>query len=163
MATYFDNLTGTEHVVAESSLLKATTAGHILSVKLHKDLDNGSIIGKGTYVGGQVFNSANYASGTMYLLLTPPLAYNTSITDYTAEKYFYNALGEIGRAYELVKDDIFTLSAAAFSSTPAVGKYAKWDATDSEYDIQDAATNAQFLVIGTVSYQNSTSYQLLVL
>ena len=63
MANVFDKIVGAEHVVAESSLLKATGAGHILSMKCHKDLDNGSIVTRGAWVEAQVFDSADYAAG----------------------------------------------------------------------------------------------------
>ena len=45
MANVFDKITGTEHVVAESSLLKATVAGHIYSLEMIADTDNGRFFG----------------------------------------------------------------------------------------------------------------------
>ena len=107
----FDNIQGTAHVVAESSRLKATTAGHIYDLKMIEDTDNGSIVAVGAHVEGQVFKAKAFANGDKpYLVLTPPLAYNGKKA-WSDEKYFYNAKGEIARAYELYKDDIFTVSA----------------------------------------------------
>ena len=156
----FDNIQGKSHVVAESSRLKATIAGHIYDLKMTKDTDNGTIVGIGDHVEGQVFKAKTYAAGdTPYLVLTPPLAYNGKKA-WSDEKYFYNAQGEIARAYELHKDDIFTVSADAFTGSPAVGKY-----VDSTYTVAEATTNIHGFVgeiIEEVTYTNSTSYRILV-
>ena len=50
MANVYDKIVGDAHVVCSSSLLKGTEVGHILSVKCHKDLDNGSIVARGAFV-----------------------------------------------------------------------------------------------------------------
>ena len=47
MATNFLNFQ--RHAVAGSSKLKATTAGHIYNIKIEQDLDNGSVVAKGTH------------------------------------------------------------------------------------------------------------------
>ena len=156
----FDNIQGVAHVVAESSRLKATTTGHIYDLEMIEDTDNGAIVGVGAHVEGQVFKAKTYAAGdTPYLVLTPPLAYNGKKA-WSDEKYFYNAKGEIARAYELHKDDIFTVSADAFTGSPAVGKY-----VDSTYTVAEATTNIHGFVgeiIEEVTYTNSTSYRILV-
>ena len=156
----FDNIQGTPHVVAESSRLKATISGHIYDLKMTEDTDNGTIVGIGKFVDEQVFEAKTYAAGdTPYLVLTPPLAYNGKKA-WSDEKYFYNANGEIARAYELHKDDIFTVSADAFTGSPAVGKY-----VDSTYTVAEATTNIHGFVgeiIEEVTYTNSTSYRILV-
>jgi hypothetical protein len=70
----YDNISVNKHVVAESSLLKATEVGHILSMKCAKDLDNGSIVTRGNFVEEQVFETADYAAGKKpYLVLTTPI------------------------------------------------------------------------------------------
>ena len=129
MANVFDNIVGAEHAVCSSSLLQSTKVGHILSVKCHKDLDNGSIITRGDWVEAQVFKSADYAAGKKpYLVLTTPIGYNSDRKYYQEEKYFYNATGEIARAYELYVDDIFEVSAdaiTALSTAPVVGNYVR--------------------------------------
>ena len=156
----FDNIQGTAHVVAESSRLKATTAGHIYDLEMIENTDNGTIVAVGAHVEGQVFKAKAFANGDKpYLVLTPPLAYNGKKA-WSDEKYFYNAKGEIARAYELYKDDIFTVSADAFTGSPAVGKY-----VDSTYTVAEATTNIHGFVgeiIEEVTYTNSTSYRILV-
>ena len=155
----FDNIQGTAHVVCESSRLKATVSGHIYDLKMTEDMDNGTIVAIGKFVEEQVFEAKAYAAGeTPYLLLTPPIAYNGRKA-WSDEKYFYNAKDEIARAYELHKDDIFTVSEDAFTGTPAVGKY-----VDATYAVADEAPATGFVgaTLEEVPYTNSTSYRILV-
>ena len=159
MANVFDLVKGDAHVVAESSRLKATTAGHIYDLEMITDTDNGTIVAIGAHVEGQVYKAKTYAAGDKpYLVLTPALAYNgrKACSD---EKYFYNAEGEIARAYELNVDDIYTLSADAFTGTAAVGKY-----VDATYAIKDSKPSTGFVgeIIEEVNYTNSVSYRVRV-
>lgn len=159
MANVFDLVKGTAHVVAESSRLKATTAGHIYDLEMIADTDNGTIVGIGAHVEGQVYKAKAFANGDKpYFILTPPLAYNGK-KSWSDEKYFYNAKGEIARAYELHVDDIFTVSEDAFTGTPAVGKF-----VDATYAVADAAGEAGFVgeIIEEVNYTNSVSYRVRV-
>ena len=160
MANVFDLVKGDAHVVAESSRLKATTAGHIYDLKVAKDTDNGTIVSVGAHVEGQVFAAKDYVAGDKpYLILTPPFAYNGKKA-WSDEKYFYNAKDEIARAYELHIDDIFTVSADAFDGAPAVGKY-----VDAKYTVADAAGESGFvgLITEEVNYTNSVSYRIRVI
>ena len=159
MANVFDLVKGDEHVVAESSRLKATIAGHIYDLKVAKDTDNGTIVSVGEHVEGQVFEAKDYVAGEKpYFILTPPFAYNGKKV-WSDEKYFYNATGEIARAYELCVDDIFTISKNAFDGEPAVGKY-----VDATYTVADAAGESGFvgLITEEVNYTNSVSYRIRV-
>jgi hypothetical protein len=159
MANVFDLVKGTEHVVAESSRLKATGAGHIYDLEMIEDTDNGTIVALGAHVEGQVYRAKAFATGDKpYLVLTPPLAYNGKKA-WSDEKYFYNATGEIARAYELYVDDMYTLSDNAFTGTPAVGKY-----VDATYAIKDTAPESGFVgeIIEEVNYTNSVSYRIRV-
>ena len=159
MANVFDLVKGTAHVVAESSRLKATTAGHIYDLEMIADTDNGTIVAIGTHVEGQVYKAKAYATGDKpYLVLTPALAYNGKKA-WSDEKYFYNAKGEIARAYELHVDDIYTISADAFTGTPAVGKF-----VDATYAIKDTKPSTGFVgeIIEEVNYTNSVSYRIRV-
>ena len=160
MANYFDNIKNVPvHVVAESSRLKATTVGHIYDLEMIEDTDNGTIVAIGDHVDGQLFKAKAYAEGDKpYFILTPPLAYNGKKI-WSDEKYFYNAKGEVARAYELHVDDIFTVSAEAFVGTPAVGKF-----VDASYTVADVAGDG-FVgqIIEEVFYTNSVSYRVRVI
>ena len=159
MANVFDLVKGDAHVVAESSRLKATTVGHIYDLEMIEDTDNGTIVALGAHVEGQVYKAKAYAEGDKpYFVLTTPLAYNGKKA-WSDEKYFFNAEGEIARAYELNVDDIFTVSANAFTGTPAVGKF-----VDATYAVKEAAPEAGFVgeIIEEVNYTNSVSYRIRV-
>ena len=164
MANVFDNIVGAEHVVCSSSLLKGTNEGHILSVKCHKNLDNGSIITRGEWVEAQVFNSADYAAGKKpYLVLTPPFGYNSDRRSYQDECYFYNAAGEVARCYELYVDDIFTVSSnaiTALAAEPVVGNYVSVE--NGLYKEAASAGETGFVakIVEKVNYTNGTSYRL---
>lgn len=160
----FDKIVGAKHVVAESSLLKATEVGHILSMKCQKDLDNGSIITRGDWIEAQVYKTADYAAGKKpYLVLTTPLGYNSDRRSYQDECYFYNAAGEVARCYELHVDDIFTVSAdaiTALATDPVVGNYVSVDG--GLYKEAAAAGTSGFVaqIVEKVNYTNSVSYRL---
>ena len=161
MANVFDLVKGTAHVVAESSRLQATTAGHIYDLEMIEDTDNGSIVAVGAVsdLGVQVFKAKEYAVGDKpCLVLTPPLAYNGKKA-WSDEKYFYNAKGDVARAYELYVGDIYTLSANAFTGTPAVGKF-----VDATHTIADEAGATGFVgeIIEEVVYTNGMSYRIIV-
>ena len=159
MANVFDLVKGDAHVVAESSRLKATTAGHIYDLEMIEDTDNGTIVALGAHVEGQVYKAKTYAEGDKaYFVLTPPLAYNGKKA-WSDEKYFYNAKGDIARAYELHVDDIFTISEDAFTGTPAVGKF-----VNAAYAVANEAAATGFVgeIIEEVNYTNSVSYRVRV-
>ena len=159
MANVFDLVKGDAHVVAESSRLKATGAGHIYDLEMIENTDNGTIVALGAHVEGQLYKAKAYAEGDKpYLILTPPLAYNGKKA-WSDEKYFYNAKGEVARGYELYVDDMYTLSEDAFTGTPAVGKF-----VDATYGVKEAAPESGFVgeIIEEVNYTNSVSYRIRV-
>lgn len=170
MANVFDNIVGTEHVVAESSLIKATISGHIYSLKMDKARDNGSIVSRGTFVEEQVFNAADYStSKAPLLLLTTPIGYNTSLKRYSDERYFYNEKDEIGRAYELCEGDIFTVSAMAIDAVgdePVVGNFVGVNSGEGAIYTEAESAPASGLaceIIEKVNYANGrVSYRLFV-
>ena len=160
MANYFDNIKNVPvHAVAESSRLTATGAGHIYDLEMIEDTDNGSIVAVGEHVEGQLFKAKAYAAGEKpYLVLTTPIAYNGR-RGQSDEKYFYNAKGEIARAYELYVGDIYTISEDAFTGTPAVGKF-----VDATYTVAESAgANYAGEIIEEVQYTNSVSYRVRVI
>ena len=148
-----------KHAVAGSTRLTATktVGGHgICDIRITLDLDNGSIVGKGALEKGQVYAMAapttfagkiidKAANGNWYvevtsaenayLVLTTPITYY----DYTAamrdESTFYNANGDIVRAYSLFVGDIFELSAEGFLGTPAKNAVVGVDATTYKVEI----------------------------
>lgn len=144
MATNYTKFleTASKHAVAGSSKIKATTCGHIFNILIEEDLDNGSIVAKGDYVKPEVYKAKNStgfsgvvlekaANGNWYvevkeagdalLVLQVPVIYEEFTTAMQHESNFYNLAGDIVRSYELVKDDVFEVSAEAFDGVPAKG------------------------------------------
>lgn len=160
----FDKIVGAKHVVAESSLLKATEVGHILSMKCQKDLDNGSIVTRGDWIEAQIYKTADYAAGKKpYLVLTPPIGYNSDRRSYQDECYFYNATGEVARCYELHVDDIFTVSSdaiTAIATDPVVGNYVSVEGCLYKEAASAGQTGFVAQIVEKVNYTNSTSYRL---
>jgi hypothetical protein len=157
MANVYDLAIGEVHAVCESSRLKATTAGHIYDLKCHKALDNGAIVGVGAHVEGQVFNAKDYAEGDIAcLILTPPFAYNGKKYQ-SEEKFFYNAEGEIARAYELHVGDIYTISEAGLTGSPAVGAH-----VNASNVAGSAGEGFDGEIIEEVAYSNGKAYRILV-
>lgn len=160
----FDKIVGAKHVVAESSLLKATEVGHILSMKCQKDLDNGSIVTRGDWIEAQVYKTADYAAGKKpYLVLTPPIGYNSDRRSYQDECYFYNATGEVARCYELHVDDIFTVSSdaiTALATDPVVGNYVSVEGGLYKEAASAGASGFVAQIVEKVNYTNSVSYRL---
>lgn len=160
MANVFDNVVGQKHVVAESSMLRATRAGHIYSLKCHANLDNGSIVAVGSWVKEQIFNSKAYVAGEEpVLLLTPPFGYNSDRREYQDECYFYNAKDEIARGYALEIGDIFTLTENAFTNSPEVGKF-----VGADMAVVDDAPSIGFVgeIVEKVNRKNGASYRVAV-
>lgn len=158
MANVFDLATGDVHAVCESSRLKATVAGHIYDLVCHKDLDNGAVVGVGAHVEGQVFNAKDYAEGDIAcLVLTVPFSYNGQKYK-SEEKFFYNAAGEVARAYELHVGDIYTISEAGLASGAAVGKYVNAAGAISA----SAGNGFAGEIIEEVAYSNGKAYRILV-
>lgn len=149
----------TKHAVAGSTRLVATTAtgGHgIVDIKITLDLDNGSIIGKGALVAGQVYAMAapttfagkiidKAANGNWYvevtgaenayLVLTVPTTYYDFTAAMRDEATFYNANGDVVRAYPLFVGDVFELSAEGFDGTPAKDATVSVDTTTYKVEI----------------------------
>ena len=154
----YDNVKVTAHAVCESSRLKATVVGNIYDLICHKDLDNGAIVGVGAHVEGQVFNAKDYAEGDIAcLVLTVPFSYNGQKYK-SEEKFFYNAAGEVARAYELYVGDIYTISEAGLASGAAVGKYVNAAGAISA----SAGNGFAGEIIEEVAYSNGKAYRILV-
>lgn len=129
----------TKHATAGVSKLLATYGGaHIFNVTLTTVADNGNIIGRGDMVsldnytevtptsfsGKIVWQAAN---GNWYVEVISAdnalLVYNVPLNadeskKFGGETHFYNEVGDVVRAHELVKGDIFEVSAEAFSGAP---------------------------------------------
>jgi len=150
----------TKHAVAGSSKLAATnTVGGlgIVNIKISKDLDNGTIVGKGAFVSGETYAMTSAtsfggkiidkaANGNWYVEVTSAsnaylvLSVPETPYDFTkamgAESTFYNAKDSIVRAYPLYAGDIFELSEEGFDGTPTKGATVAVDSTTYQVEVQ---------------------------
>lgn len=161
----FDNMKGTEHVVAESTRLAATHwSGHIYDLRAIADTENGSIVSRGAYEGAQVYKAKAYAAGEHpYLVLTTPICYNNNPSWHADEKYFYNAKDEKMRCYLLEDEDEYTVSAnaiTALATTPKVGNYVSVQAGLYKEAASAGSTGFVAQIVDEIKRSNGTYYVL---
>lgn len=137
------NYTIEKHGVGFPSKCLATTGGkHIYNILLSEAVDNSWFVGKGawqsldlyaeaapTSVAAKVVGKA--ANGNFYVeiistsnalfVYTVPMIAEDFTNKFKAEYNFYNASGDVARAYELAPGDIVEISAEGFDGTVAVG------------------------------------------
>ena len=159
------------HIVCESTNILSSNfgGGHIYSIAISEDMDNGLLVARADYVAeeyeDEVWNMKEYAAGDEpLLLLNPPLLPMTELRGYNTEDRFYNAKGDRVRAYTLRVGDRITLSEAAFDAAPEAKKYVTFDAAAKQYVVGDAKTEGQFCaqVLTKIMRTNMTMYKLQV-
>lgn len=122
------------HIVGFPSKLLAQTGGkHIYNITLTKDHDNMTFVSRGDFLDLDLYKEAPITTtlkgvvqkqarnGNWYIEVTEPsdalLVYMPALNaeDWTnrfrAESNFYNAKGDVVRAYELAVGDVFEISA----------------------------------------------------
>lgn len=159
------------HIVAESTNILSTNfgGGHIYSIAVSEDMDNGLLVARSEYVADEyedeVWMMKEYAAGDEpLLLLNPPLLPMTELRGYATEDRFYNAKGDRVRAYTLRVGDRITLSEAAFDTAPEAKKFVTFDAAAKQYIVGDAKTEGQFCaqILTKIPRTNMTMYKLQV-
>lgn len=132
--------------------------GHVFNIVLTADTDQGTLASLGDYVSFDQYEqgtvTANAVEGVIRELMadgtwlveitklpaTPVLyIYNSAVSEYTEREFkdeslFYNKAGEVAQGAMLIVTDAFTLSDAAFTGTPEVGKTVKY--TAGKYAVQ---------------------------
>ena len=159
------------HIICESTNILSTNfgGGHIYSIAVSEDMDNGLLVARADYVAeeyeDEVWNMKEYAAGDEpLLLLNPPLLPMTELRGYATEDRFYNAKGDRVRAYTLRVGDRITLSENAFDKAPEAKKYVTYNAADKQYVVGDAKTEGQFCaqVLTKIARTNQTMYKIQV-
>lgn len=159
------------HIVAESTNILSTNfgGGHIYSIAIAEDMDNGLLVARSEYVAGEyedeVWKAKAYAAGDEPLfLLNPPLLPMTELRGYATEDRFYNAAGDRVRAYTLRIGDRVSLSEAAFDVAPAEKQYVTYDAAAKKYVVGDVKVEGEFCaqVLTKIYRTNMTMYKLQV-
>ena len=142
------------HVVAFPSKVASAMGqyGHVINFVMNANVDNSVLGTKGTYVSFDQYNRVevadnkvegvireiNNSEGGSYVEFTKLdgqifFVYNTPKSPYPEaelrdEALFYNASGDVTQGMELHLGDVVSLSDAAFTGTPAVGKTVKYSA-----------------------------------
>ena len=159
------------HIIAESTNILSTNfgGGHIYSIAITEDMDNGLLVARGDYntdeYEDEVWTMKAYAAGDEpLLLLNPPVVPFTELKGYADEDRFYNAAGDRVRAYTLRVGDRITLSENAFETAPAVAQYVTYDAAAKQYVVGDTKTEGQFCaqVLTKILRSNLTMYKIQV-
>lgn len=159
------------HIVCESTNILSTNfgGGHIYSIAVSEDMDNGLLVARADYVAeeyeDEVWNMKEYAAGDeALLLLNPPLLPLTELRGYAIEERFYNAKGDRVRAYTLRVGDRITLSENAFDAAPAAKQYVTYDAAAKQYVVGDSKTEGQFCaqVLTVIPRTNRMMYKIQV-
>ena len=133
-----------KHATANPSnvLSGGTYGGHMFSILLGSDTDNGNLIAVGDWDSLDLFKEAavtkfegkiveKMGNGNYLVLVTDPgdavLVYQVPVgaeewtNEWKKESNLYNKTGGIVRCYGLVKYDRFEVSAEGFNGTPEVG------------------------------------------
>ena len=160
-----DMILTNHHIVAESTNILSTNfgGGHIYSITIGEDMDNGLIVCRDEYLGDETWSAKNYVAGEEPLfLLAPPIVPFTQLKGYADEDRFYNKNGDRVRAYTLRAGDRVSLSENAFDVAPAVGQYVTYDSAAKQYVVGDAADNTQFCaqVLTKIPRSNLVMYKL---
>lgn len=159
------------HIVCESTNILSSNfgGGHIYSIAISEDMDNGLLVARADYVDSEyedeVWNMKEYAAGDeALLLLNPPLLPLTELRGYAIEERFYNAKGDRVRAYTLRLGDRITMSEDAFDTAPAAKQYVTFDAAAKQYVVGDAKTEGQFCaqILTVIPRTNRMMYKMQV-
>lgn len=136
-----DIKTGTHAWGAPSKVLASEGGKHIYNIEISDDVDNANFVAKGDFISLDLYEQDEAttfeglivdiaADGNYYVEVTNPgdalFVYTVPMSPYTQKKLsdetvFYNAEGEVARAYELAVGDIIEISKEGFEGTPAVG------------------------------------------
>ena len=159
------------HIVCESTNILSSNfgGGHIYSIAISEDMDNGLLVARADYVDAEyedeVWNMKKYAAGDeALLLLNPPLLPLTELRGYAIEERFYNAKGDRVRAYTLRLGDRITMSEDAFDKAPAAKQYVTYDAAAKQYVVGDSKTEGQFCaqILTVIPRTNRMMYKMQV-
>lgn len=160
MASAFELNYTKKHGVCESTLLLATmSGGHFYNMVSDENIDNGSVavLDIVQYQEGDTFKTVKpKIKDKIVLINTPEKIYEDFSKQCQEECYFFNAAGELMRAYEVYDTDRFSLSREAFKDEPTVepekGKYVVVDPSGYKLDVVETNPNETTVTNGFVGY-----------
>ena len=153
------------HIVAESTNILSTNfgGGHIYSITIGEDMDNGLLVSRDEYLGDETWSAKKYVAGEEPIfLLAPPIVPFTQLKGYADEDRFYNKKGDRVRGYTLRVGDRVSLSANAFDTAPSEKQYVTYDADAKQYVVAEGIDNTQFCaqVLTKIVRNNLVMYKL---
>ena len=176
----FQEMSVTEHVVAESSLLKSTLTGHIWDAKIQGTVDgqvvdincdNGVMVKMGPFTHNGLQERTATVAGVkdkVGFVCTPALIKDAYNSVQASEVNFYNKAGKLAKVYEVQGDeydpDIFGVSKMAFTSadnTIVEGNYVILDGNGGYVAQASAPTMSSYGFVGQIhSIQTGLFYTL---
>jgi len=130
------------HTWGAPAKVKSAIAGHIYNVQVSEDTDNCSFIAKDAWLSFDLYSdkaatgfsgivreqaaNGNYNvevvnPGDALFVYTVPVIEEEWTNNFKKESNFFNAEGDVVRAYELAPGDILEISEAGFTATPTIG------------------------------------------
>lgn len=127
---------------APSKVLAAQGGKHIFNVQISEPYDNTNFLARDEWLSLDLYSDKaattfsgivreKAANGNYYVEVVNPgdalFVYNVPVIEedwtnsFKKESNFYNAAGDVVRAYELAVGDILEISEAGFAATPTVG------------------------------------------
>lgn len=133
MSTIYGNIGN--YGVVRLDKVKSVYHGNIFSVVHTADLENGQVVKRGNLKAGEreLYQVAvpTAKSGNIAIIAAPEVVYDQFLIEKAALENFYTPAGKAVRAYELAKNDIFSVSYGVLTpkgATPVVGNYVVADA-----------------------------------
>ena len=127
---------------APAKVLASEGGKHIYNVQISEDYDNTNFLARDEWLSLDLYSDKaattfsgivreQAANGNYYVEVVNPgdalFVYNVPIIEeewtnsFKKESNFYNAAGDVVRAYELAVGDVLEISDAGFTATPTVG------------------------------------------
>ena len=130
------------HAWGAPAKVKSAIAGHIYNIQISEDYDNTNFLAKNDYLSFDLYSDKaatgfsgivreQAANGNYYVevvdpgdalfVYTVPIIEEEWTNNFKKESNFFNAEGDVVRAYELAVGDILEISEAGFTAAPTVG------------------------------------------
>ena len=127
---------------APAKVLAAEGGKHIYNVQISEDYDNTNFLAKDAWLSFDLYSEKaatgfsgivreQAANGNYYVEVVDPgdalFVYNVPVIEeeftnnFKKESNFFNAAGDVVRAYELAAGDILEISEAGFTAAPTIG------------------------------------------
>lgn len=146
-----------KHIVGfPSKIASSMGSPHIYNIRLTKDTDNATLVGRGKWVGFDEYEEAvvpsfagvireQAANGNWYIEVTAEtdalFVYDSNIiaedftSEFKKESNFFNEKGKTVKAYSLIVGDIFEVSKEGFKGEPEKDKTVSF--SDGKYVVAE--------------------------